>query len=410
MSLNLLLACLLPRRIAIIKYTRMIKRVFPVLALAIFSSMLGAGIVVPLLPLYAESMGASGLWLGFIFAGFSISRTIFTPIFGRLSDRKGRKLILCVGLFAYALISFTFVLATSVYQLVLVRTVHGITGAMILPIAQAYIGDLSPEGEEGKWMGYSNAAFFGGFGVGPLMGGVLAAQWGMDLAFITMGVLNLLAFLIAVIMLPRSDQRKQAAATPVSFLDMRRSGTMVGLFNFRLAIAMGRSSFFTFLPLLAAISLGLPANLIGILIAVHVLLISILGVPGGRIADIFNRRMLVIIGSLVTATYMFLVPLSPSFWPLLALCILGSVGSAIATPAAMAMTVEEGRKYGMGSAIAAITMALSIGMAIGPILSGAIVDFININTAFYFNAGLALFGAALFAWFTRPGKSESTAG
>ena len=372
--------------------------------------MLGAGIVVPLLPLYAESMGASGLWLGFIFAGFSISRTIFTPIFGRLSDRKGRKLILCVGLFVYALISFTFVLATSVYQLVLVRIVHGITGAMILPIAQAYIGDLSPEGEEGKWMGYSNAAFFSGFGVGPLMGGVLAAQWGMNLAFITMGVLNLLAFSIAIIMLPRSDQRKQAAATPVSFLDMRRSGTMVGLFNFRLAIAMGRSSFFTFLPLLAAISLGLPANLIGILIAVHVLLISILGVPGGRLADIFNRRMLVIIGSLVTSIYMFLVPLSPGFWPLLALCILGSVGSAIATPAVMALTVEEGRKYGMGSAIAAITMALSIGMAIGPILSGVIVDFININAAFYFNAGLALFGAALFAWFTRSGKSASMAG
>ena len=388
----------------------MIKRVFPVLALAIFSSMLGAGIVVPLLPLYAENMGASGLWLGFIFAGFSISRTIFTPIFGRLSDRKGRKLILCVGLFAYALISFTFVLATSVYQLVLIRTVHGITGAMILPIAQAYIGDLSPEGEEGKWMGYSNAAFFSGFGVGPLMGGVLAAQWGMNLAFITMGVLNLLAFSIAIIMLPRSDQRKQAVVTSLSFLDMRRSGTMVGLFSFRLAIALGRSSFFTFLPLLAAISLGLPANLIGILIAVHVLLISILGVLGGRIADIFNRRMLVIVGSLVISTYMFLVPLSPGFWPLLALCILGSIGSAIATPSVMALTVEEGRKYGMGSAISAITMALSIGMAIGPILSGIIVDFININAVFYFNAGLALFGAALFAWFTRSGKSESTAG
>ncbi len=388
----------------------MIKRVFPVLALAIFSSMLGAGIVVPLLPLYAENMGASGLWLGFIFAGFSISRTIFTPIFGRLSDRKGRKLILCVGLFAYALISFTFVLATSVYQLVLIRTVHGITGAMILPIAQAYIGDLSPEGEEGKWMGYSNAAFFSGFGVGPLMGGVLAAQWGMNLAFITMGVLNLLAFSIAVIMLPRSDQRKQAAVTSLSFLDMRRSSTMVGLFSFRLAIALGRSSFFTFLPLLAAISLGLPANLIGILIAVHVLLISILGVLGGRIADIFNRRVLVIIGSLVISTYMFLVPLSPGFWPLLALCMLGSIGSAIATPSVLALTVEEGRKYGMGSAISAITMALSIGMALGPILSGIIVDFININAAFYFNAGLSLFGAALFAWFTRPGKSESTAG
>ena len=379
----------------------MIRRVFPILALAIFSSMLGAGIVVPLLPLYAESMGATGLWLGFIFAAFSISRTIFTPVFGRLSDRKGRKFILSIGLFTYALISFTFVLAADVYQLVLIRLVHGVAGAMIIPIAQAYIGDLSPEGEEGKWMGYSNAAFFSGFGFGPLMGGLLTAEWGMDLAFIAMGILNLLAFSIAVMLLPRSDLRKLAAASTMSFLDMRHSSTMVGLFSFRLAIALGRSSFFTFLPLFAAMGLGLPANLIGILIAVHVLLMSMLGVPGGRVADIFNRRALVIIGSMVTFAYLFLVPLSPNFGLLLSLCILGSVGSAIATPAAMAMTVEEGRKYGMGSAIAAITMALSIGMAVGPILSGAIVDFVNINAAFYFSAGLALVGAGLFVWFTR---------
>ncbi len=379
----------------------MIRRVFPVLALAIFSSMLGAGIVVPLLPLYAEGMGATGLWLGFIFASFAISRTLVTPFFGRLSDRKGRKLLLVIGLFTYALISFTYVLATEVYQLVLIRLVHGVSGAMILPIAQAYIGDLSPEGEEGKWMGYSNAAFFSGFGFGPLMGGMLAAQWGMNLAFITMGVFNLIAFFIAIVLLPRSDLRKSATALPFSFMDMRRSSTMVGLFSFRLMIALGRSSFFTFLPLLAATRLGLPADLIGILIAVHVLLMSILGMVGGRMADIFNRRVLVGIGSIVIFAYLFLVPLAPGFGPLLALCILGSIGSAIATPPVMALTVEEGRKYGMGSAIAAITMAMSIGMAVGPIMTGAIVDFIDINAAFYFSAGLALVGVALFMWFTR---------
>ncbi|MGB2814760.1 MAG: MFS transporter [Dehalococcoidales bacterium] len=379
----------------------MIRRVFPVLALAIFSSMLGAGIVVPLLPLYAEGMGATGLWLGFIFASFAISRTLVTPFFGRLSDRKGRKLLLVIGLFTYALISFAYVLATEVYQLVLIRLVHGVSGAMILPIAQAYIGDLSPEGEEGKWMGYSNAAFFSGFGFGPLMGGMLATQWGMNLAFITMGVFNLIAFFIAIILLPRSDLRKSATALPFSFMDMRRSSTMVGLFSFRLAIALGRSSFFTFLPLLAATRLGLPANLIGILIAVHVLLMSMLGMVGGRMADIFNRRVLVGIGSIVIFVYLFLVPLAPGFGPLLALCILGSIGSAIATPPVMALTVEEGRKYGMGSAIAAITMAMSIGMAVGPIMTGAIVDLIDLNAAFYFSAGLALVGAALFMWFTR---------
>ncbi|MFQ5996942.1 MAG: MFS transporter [Dehalococcoidales bacterium] len=379
----------------------MIKKVFPILALSIFSSMLGSGIVVPLLPLYAESLGASGFWLGVIFAAFPISRTLFTPVFGRLSDRSGRKPFICIGLFFYALISLGFIWANSVYQLVLIRLVHGVTGGMILPIAQAYVGDISPEGEEGRWMGYSNAAFFSGFGFGPLMGGVLTEQLGMDFAFITMGGLNLLAFFIAVFFLPEISRKKLAASPPLSFKEMSQSGTMAGLFSFRLALTFGRASFFTFLPILAAISLGLRPNLVGVLLAIHILLLSLLGIPSGRIADRFSRRLLVVLGCLVSFTYLALIPLAQDFWQLLALCALGSLGSAIAVPAASALTVEEGRKYGMGSAIAVFTMALSIGMAVGPILGGAIADFTNINSAFYFGAVMALVGAGLFIWFTR---------
>ncbi len=379
----------------------MIKRVFPILALSIFSSMLGAGIVVPLLPLYAESLGASGLWLGAIFAGFSISRTIVTPIFGRLSDRSGRKPFICIGLFFYALISLGFIWADSVSQLVLIRLVHGVAGGMILPIAQAYVGDISPEGEEGKWMGYSNAAFFSGFGFGPLMGGVLTEHLGMDIAFLSMGGLNLLAFFIAVFFLPEISRQKLSASPPLSFKEMSQSGTMVGLFSFRLALTFGRALFFTFLPIFAAIGLGLRPNLIGVLLAIHILLLSLLGIPSGRIADRFSRRFLIVLGCLVSFTYLALIPLAQDFWQLLALCALGSLGSAISVPAASALMVEEGRKYGMGSAIAVFTMALSIGMAVGPILGGAIVDFTNINSAFYFGAVMALVGAGLFLWFTR---------
>jgi len=121
--------------------------------------MLGSGIVVPLLPLYAESLEASGLWLGLIFAAFPLSRTLATPVFGRLSDRKGRKLFISIGLLTYAIISFGFIYTNTVSQLVLMRFLHGLAGALILPVAQAYVGDISPPGEEGKWMGYANAAF-----------------------------------------------------------------------------------------------------------------------------------------------------------------------------------------------------------------------------------------------------------
>ena len=371
------------------------------MALSIFSSMLGAGIVVPLLPLYAESLGASGFWLGAIFAAFSISRTVVTPLFGRLSDRGSRKPFICIGLFAYAIISLGFIWANSVSQLVLIRLVHGVAGAMILPIAQAYVGDISPEGEEGKWMGYSNAAFFGGFGFGPLMGGVLTEHMGMNIAFFAMAGLNLLAFFIAVFFLPEISRKKLAAQPYLSFKEMSRSGTMTGLFGFRLALTLGRSAFFTFLPVLAAIGLGLRLNLIGVLLAIHILLLSLLGIPSGRIADRFSRKTLVVIGCLVSCIYLALIPLAYNFWQLLVLCILGSLGSAISIPAASALVVEEGRKFGMGSAIAMFTVALSIGMAVGPILSGVLVDFTSINAAFYFGAVMTLVGAGFFAWFTR---------
>jgi len=189
----------------------MIKRIFPVLGISIFASMLGIGIIAPLLPLYAEDLGATGIWIGIIFASFSISRAIFIPIVGRLSDQNGRKVFICSGLFSYAVISLGYVWASSTAELTIIRLLHGAAGGMIIPIAQAYIGDLSPEGEEGRWMGYFNTAFFAGFGFGPLLGGVLTDTFDMASAFYTMGILNLIAFLLALRFLPETRQKGNKA-------------------------------------------------------------------------------------------------------------------------------------------------------------------------------------------------------
>ena len=149
----------------------MINKVFPILAISVFSSMLGVGIIAPLLPIYADSLGATGIWIGVIFSGFSISRALVMPLIGKLSDQWGeRKAFLCAGLLFYAVISLGYVWAENVTALIVVRLVHGLAAGMVIPIAQTYVGDLAPQGEEGKWMGYFNAALFAGFGVGPLLG------------------------------------------------------------------------------------------------------------------------------------------------------------------------------------------------------------------------------------------------
>jgi MFS family permease len=382
----------------------MIRRVFPILALSVFSAMLGAGIIAPLLPLYAEHMGATGIWLGIIFGGFAFSRAIVMPAVGRLSDRSGRKPFLSIGILSYAIISLGYIWADSIAQLTVIRVVHGVASAMIIPIAQAYVGDISPEGEEGKWMGYFNAAFFSGFGFGPLLGGVLTEHLGMTFAFSTMGGLNLLAFLGVILFLPELSYRKLGTS---SFKQMRTSGVINGLFSYRLAFFLGRGAFATFLPIFAALYLDLTTSLIGLLLSTNMLLSSLVQGISGKIADRFNRRSLVILGSLVNITFLALIPLAHSFWQLMGLCVLGGLSGAISMPAASALLVDEGRKFGMGSTMALISMAMSIGMAAGPIVAGGIADLANINSVFYFASGVVVVGTSLFIWFTRKYRFEA---
>lgn len=379
----------------------MIKKIFPILALSIFSSMLGVGIIAPLLPLYAENMGATGIWLGIIFAGFSISRAIFIPVIGRLSDRNGGKLFICIGLFVYSVISLGYIWAGNTLQLALVRLIQGAAAGMIIPIAQAYVGDISPEGEEGKWMGYFHTAFFTGFGFGPLMGGALTDYFGMNVAFSAMGGLNLLAFLIAALFLPEISQRRMATIPHLSSKEMGASGMVKGLFSYRLSFSLGRGAFACFLPVFAGVYIGLSPAFIGMLLAVNILLMALLQVYSGNIADRFNRRALVVLGSFVNFTYLALIPLAGNFWQLLGLCTLGGLGGAISLPAASALMVDEGRRFGMGATIAIITMAMSIGMATGPLLGGVVADFVNIDSVFYLAAGMGLAGTSLFIWFTK---------
>lgn len=379
----------------------MLKKVFPILAISIFSAMLGVGLIVPLLPLYASGMGASGAELGVIFAGFGISNTVATPIMGRLSDRRGRKLFLCIGLASYAILSLGYVWAANVSQLTLVRVIQGVAGAMIIPIAMAYVGDLSPEGEEGKWMGYANAAFFGGFGIGPLLGGTLAEHFGMNVSFYSMGCFCLLAFLVTVLFLPEIGQRKIGEKGRLSLKDMSTSPMVRGLFSFRLAQAVGNGGLMTFLPIFAATYIGLGPALIGVLLAVNMLPMMVLLVPAGRLADRFNRKALVILGNLMYLITLVLIPLAHTFWQQIWLCLPRAIGGAISMPAATALTVEEGRKFGMGSTMSILMMAMGIGMAVGPPLSGVIADSVDVNAVFYFGGIVGLIGTGLFAWFTR---------
>jgi multidrug resistance protein len=376
------------------------KKAFFVLVATMLISMLGFGIVVPLLPIYADQMGASALEIGFINAGFSLMLLVALPFMGRLSDRFGRKVFLCTGLTVLIVASLGFIWAQNPIQLILVRIFQGIGASMHLPIAQAYLGDITPKGEEGKWMGHFNAILFSSMSLGPLFGGVLTDLFSANTTFLVMAALCLTGLIATLIFLPEVAKRAVAERQGSAFESLRKSNIMKGVFAFNIAIGFSMACTMTFLPLFCSQNLGLSVFLIGLLIASRTPL-ALLQSYTGTLADRYNRRGLITIGSVGAIIFIALMPLASGFWPLLIMYALMSVGTAFAMPAATAYVVEEGRVFGMGASMALFMMAMQIGNGVGPILLGGVVDFMGIESAFYSAAVILLLGIATFIWFGR---------
>ncbi len=144
-----------------------------ILFLTVFVDLVGFGIVLPLLPLYADRFGASGVQIGILVLSYSAAQLVLAPLWGRLSDRFGRRPVLIVGLLGSAASYVVFAFADSILVLLLSRVMAGAGGANI-SVAQAYIADVTPPKERAGTMGLIGAAFGLGFIFGPAIGGLLA--------------------------------------------------------------------------------------------------------------------------------------------------------------------------------------------------------------------------------------------
>jgi len=369
------------------------RKVFSVLFLAIFSSMLGIGIILPLLPIYAEELGAKGLSIGLIFSGFSLSRSVFSPIVGRLSDRWGRKVFLATGLFLYWLVSIGYLFSSNVLDLIIIRFAQGFAAAMIIPLAMAYIGDISPVNKEGGYVGLFTASLFAGFGCGPLLGGALMSRYGIEADFYAMIALGFVAFILVLIYLPelRSDQ-KGGSGPQSSFIDILKSPISVGLFIFRFTQAYTRGVLITFLPIFTHDIVGMSSFEIGLVLSANILLNAFLQAPFGRIADRFGKERLIFFGAFPFALCLIAISYTLTFLQVLLVSLVMGISGALSLPAASAIAIQEGRKYGMGSIMGLFNMAMSLGLAVGPVTAGLIADLVGLRVSFYSGGIVGLLG------------------
>ena len=369
------------------------KRIFTVLFIAVFATMLGTSIIEPFMGIYAESLGANGFLIGLIFGSFTLSRALFTPFIGRWSDKKGRKVLLVIGLAGYTILSFFYADASTTTSLVTIRFFHGLASAMVLPIAMAYIGDIAPKNQEGKYLGTFTISFFMGLAFGPIIGGTLHDLLSMNAAFYAMGAISLLSLLMLVFMLPEIDAYKNAKLS--SFKEILRDKTMQAMFLFRMLNAYGISALMGFLPLLAQ-TIGVTVFQIGIIVTSNLLVSSLFQRYFGAIADKSDKVAMMVSGSIMILAALLLMPLSTSFYTLLLFNLLMGLGSAVSIPANTAITVQLGKKLGMGSVMGLFNTAFGIGGGIGPIIAGMIMVATSLSFVFISSSIIIFFGTAIF--------------
>jgi DHA1 family tetracycline resistance protein-like MFS transporter len=352
----------------------------------VFVNMLGFGLILPLLPFYAETFNASGTVVGLLVASYAAAQMIGAPVLGRISDRYGRRPILLVSLLGSF---FGFVLlgvANALWLLFASRILDGLTGGNVT-VARAYITDVTDEKDRAKGMGLIGAAFGLGFIIGPAVGGLLSAGERYALPAFVAAALTALNLLAVYLWLPESlgaERRAELAARERETLSLRslqaalsrpRVGPMLQMaFVFGLALAIFEGVF----TLYAQKHLGLESDQTGYVLAYVGLLVALVqGAAIGRLAARFPEERLL----LGAAAAMTISLIGWAYAPtvLAALVALAPLSLAIGVLSATIHTAltkivpldEVGGILGLAAALS------SLARAVGPATGGALFDLVG---------------------------------
>lgn len=352
--------------------------------ITIFIDLIGFGIVMPVLPEFAkkEPFSASPLTIGLIFASFSVMQLICAPIFGKLSDRYGRRPILFFSMIGTAASFLILGFATTIWMLFLGRMLDGVTGANI-STAQAYIADITTPEERVKGMGLIGAAFGLGFVFGPAIGGILST-YGHSVPFFFAAGLALANGITLYFILPETVKPGTHTATTLSegrlsrllkyLQDGRLSMLIVIYFLVTLAFSIMTLAFIQFTDFRFSYDPkenGLILGFLGIIAAI---------MQGGLIGFFtrkFGETRLAVVGTILMSVSLFALPLiGPQVGGLAALLIgvaVFAIGQSFATPTVLTLASKSVSTGEQGSVMGVMQSSASMARIIGPALSGLLL-------------------------------------
>ncbi len=368
-----------------------------ILVFALVVVMLGFGMVIPILPFYTERFGAGGSAFGFLVAIAALTEFIFGPLWGGISDRVGRKPVLMIGMFGYALAMLLFGISTELWMLFASRALSGVLSSATLTTAMAYISDSTSKKERGGGMGLLGAAAGAGAVIGPGIGGLLATGNLATPFFIAAG-LSVLSLILIFLLLPESlshENRISATGSIYSFINFRELGRAIASpIGFLLVLALlatfGTSNFESIYSLYMVKKLDYSPERIGAILTV-VGLVALVG--RGLLTGIFTRRwgeISVIKGSLLAAASGFVLLLMANSY----LAVLLSTGFFVFAvtflrPSIHSLT-SQCASIGQGKALGLSNSFVSLGRIAGSMYAGAMFD-VRIDFPYYSGIIILLF-------------------
>jgi MFS transporter, DHA1 family, tetracycline resistance protein len=370
-----------------------------IIFVTVFIDLLGFGIIIPLLPFYAESFGASALVVGLLSTSFSLMQFLFAPVWGRLSDIFGRRPIILAGLLGSALSYLTFGLAASLPMLFAARILAGIAGANI-PTAQAFIADSTTPDNRAKGMGLVGAAFGLGFIFGPAIGGFLS-HWGYSAPAFFAATLSLANFSAALFFLPESlpPERRGVRAQPGRVAAFQRAFArpklaLVLAVSFLVMTAF--ASFESMFALFVESRFAFGATTIGYLFAwVGVVLALVQGVLVGRVVPLIGEHRLVPSAILVMVVALAGIASAPSVVLLMAAMGLLAMGMGFNSPSMLSVVSRLADPADQGSTLGVSQSLASLARILGPMWGGFVYDRFGHTVPFYTASALMLIACGL---------------
>jgi len=368
-----------------------------VILFTVFIDLIGFGIVMPILPFYAQRFGAQGIGFGVVVSVYSLMQFLATAFLGRLSDRVGRRPILLVTMIVNLAGYVLFAFAGSYALLLLSRIVCGFAGGNI-SVAQAYMADITAPSERSRGMGALGAAFGVGFIVGPALGGLAHHYGGPAAPGLVAAALSLANFVSAWFILSESLAHEHRTHREMwdfghlgrAFADRRLRPLMIvwGL------IPLAFSGYTVALPLYTKAAFGWGEKELGYFFAVVGLTAAVVqGYVFGKLVRRLGERTMVRIGTLGMAVSIAMVPLLSSSTALYAWTIALAFANSLASPALTGLVSIYAGPAEQGAILGAAQAVSALGRMTGPAVFGALYDVTSAPVTFLAEGAVMLGGA-----------------